>query len=498
MKKVIKLCVLVLLPFLAFSQTIEWKKCYGGSEEERAYKIIPFSNGEFLIAGQTQSNDGDVSENHGSSDYWLVKIDGAGDILWEKTFGGSEYESAYDITGTHDGGFIMAGKKNFINGVPTNSDFWIVKINSAGNMVWENTYGGSSFDIPSNIIRTDDNGFIIAGVTFSDDGDVTGNESNKWAAWIIKINASGTLIWEKTFLISDCINFGGMVGTPEDGIIFTADICETDSDFIIIRLDSEGEVIWERTYGGSLNDVPYDITKAYENQGYIIVGKTASEDGDILGNHGSFDFWVLYIDNDGELTNTFCYGGSNPDIPFTITPFGNSELLIAGVTESADGDVKNEDDFGDFWIINTAYDGTLNWEMNLGDSIGREVATSILPIGTDGFIVAGYTCTEDGEVVTGNHGSTDFWVIRVDMEANSTQNTSSSGNINVYPNPANSFLALKGSSISRAEIVDINGRIIRQYFRDFDELNICHLPDGLYLVRIFTDQGLIVRKLVIE
>jgi hypothetical protein len=498
MKKVIKLCVLVLLPFVAFNQSIEWKKCYGGSDEERAYKIIPCSNQEFLIIGQTKSSDGDVSANQGSSDYWLVKIDANGDILWEKTFGGSFYESAYDITGTNDGGFIIAGKKNYIDGMPTNSDFWIIKINSDGNMVWENTYGGSNFDIPSNIIATDDNGFIVAGVTFSDDGDITGNESNKWAAWIIKINASGTLVWEKTFLISDCINFGGIIGTPQDGMIFTADICESDSDFIIIRLDSEGEVVWEKTYGGSLNDVPHAIAKGYEYQGYFIVGKTASEDGDIIGNHGSFDFWLLQIDDDGELVNSHCYGGSDPDIPFDISPLGNNELLIAGVTESDDGDVKNEDDFGDFWIINTAYDGTLNWEISLGDSIGRDVATSILPIGTDGFIVAGYTCTEGGEVVTGNHGAIDFWVVKFDLGANYTSKIPLGGNIDLFPNPSSDYLTLEGTAISRVEMVDLNGRIMRQFYNNFDKLDspgylLDYIQSGY-----FTEHGAVVHKVVIE
>lgn len=498
MKKVIKLCVLVLLPFTTFSQTIEWKKCYGGTDEERAYEIIACPDNEFLIVGYTKSDDGDVAVNHGSGDFWLVKINADGDILWEKTYGGTNYEGAFAITGAQDGGFVIAGRKNFIDGNPTNSDFWVIKINSSGVVEWENTYGGSSFDIPSEIILTQDNGFIISGVTRSDDGDVTGNNSNKWAAWIVKINASGTLIWEKCFHISDCINFGAAIGTPDDGLIFAIDVCQTDSDYIIIRLDDEGEVIWEKSYGGSLNDLPHAICKGYENMGYFVVGQSASNDGDILGNHGSFDFWVVNIDEDGELINSYCYGGSDPDIAYDIMAHGNSELLIAGVTESDDGDVKNEDDFGDFWIINTTYDGTLNWQMKLGDSIGRDVARSIVPVGSDAFIVAGYSCSEEGEVVTGHHGMTDFWVIKINTTTNSTENTLNSGKLEISPNPSSRYITLQADGIKRAELIDINGRIVRSFVKDFDQLDISGFQKGIYLIRVFTAEGTAISKVILE
>ena len=498
MKKVIKLCVLVLLPFITFSQTIEWKKCYGGTDEERAYEIISCPNNEFLIVGNTESNDGDVAFNHGSSDFWLVKINADGDILWENTYGGTNYESAYAITGTQDGGFIMAGKKNFVDGNPTNSDFWVIKINASGTVLWENTYGGSSFDIPSEIILTQDDGFFIAGETFSDDGDVTGNDSNRWATWIIKIDASGTLLWEKCYLISSCINFGAAIGTSDNGLIFAADVCDENSDFNLIRIDDEGEIIWEKTYGGSLNDLPHAICQAYEYMGYMVVGQSASNDGDILGNHGSFDFWVLNINEDGELVHSYCYGGSDPDIAYDVMAHGNSELIIAGVTESDDGDVKNEDDFGDFWIINTSYDGTLNWEMKLGDSIGRDAARSIVPVGSDAFIVAGYSCSVEGNVVTGHHGMTDFWVVKINTEINNTDNVVTSGNLEAFPNPSSGYLTLEAKGIKRAELIDIKGKIVRTFVKDFNHLDISGLQKGIYLIRVFTSEGTAVKKVILE
>ena len=182
MKKIIKLLVLVLWPFFAFAQHMEWNKCFGGSDDDMAYAIIQSHNGGFLIAGNTRSDDGDISMNHGSSDFWVIKIDDNGEILWEETYGTEVYESASSITGTQDGNYIIAGRKNMVGGDPMNTDFWIVKINDFGGVIWQKSYGGSSFDIPSNIMKTIDNGFIISGVTNSHDGDVTGNDPNKWAA----------------------------------------------------------------------------------------------------------------------------------------------------------------------------------------------------------------------------------------------------------------------------------------------------------------------------
>lgn len=498
MKKVIKLFLLVLLPFIGLTQTVDWKICYGGSDEERAYEIIPTSDGNFLLVGNTKSIDGDVSFNHGSSDYWIVKINESGDILWEETFGGTNFERAHAISGTNNGSYIVAGQKNFIDGNPANSDYYLVKFNESGSIIWQNTYGGSNYDVPYDIVRAPDDNYFVSGVTSSDDGDVTGNQSNKSAVWVVKMNTSGTILWERCYLISDCVNFGASISTPDNGLIFTADICDNDSDFHIVRLDDEGEIIWQKTYGGSLNDFPNAIAKGYENSGYIVAGAAASNDGDLFGNHGSFDFWVIKIDHDGELLSSNCYGGSDPDKAFSVLAHGNNEILVAGVTESDDGDTKNEDEFGDFWIINTAYDGTLNWQISLGDSIGREVATSIIPVGNEGFLVAGYTCTEEGVVVTGHHGMVDFWLVKINTEANFTQNISNCGNIEVSPNPTRDYLNLIGQDIQYVELVGINGVILANFKENLQQLNLTGFHSGLYFLKIHTLNEVIVKRLVLE
>ncbi len=498
MKKGIKLFVLVLLPFIGFTQTVDWKICYGGSDEERAYEIIASNDGNFLLAGNTKSVDGDVSFNHGSSDYWVVKIDESGNILWEETYGGSNFERAHAIMATDDGAYIIAGQKNLIDGDPTNSDFYLVKFNESGTILWENTYGGSSFDIPYDIMRSPDDYYYVSGVTSSDDGDVTGNQSNKSAVWVVKMNASGTIVWENCYLINDCVNFGASIATPDNGLIFTADVCDDNSDFHIVRIDEAGEIIWQKTYGGSLNDFPHAIAKCYENSGYVVAGAAASNDGDLFGNNGSFDFWVIRIDHEGELLTSNCYGGSNPDKAYSVLAQGNSEILVAGVTESSDGDTRNEDDFGDLWIINTAYDGTLNWEISLGDSIGREVATSIIPTGDEGYLVAGYTCSQNGPVVTGNHGMVDFWVVKMNTSGNFTQNINKGGNIELFPNPTSGYLNLFGEDIKFVELVNISGVKLANFTENLQQLNLTGFHKGLYFLKIHTGDGLTIKRVVLE
>lgn len=497
MKKIIKLFVLVLWPFFAFAQHMEWNKCYGGSDDDMAYAIIPSHNGGFLIAGNTRSDDGDISMNHGSSDFWVIKIDDNGEILWEETYGTGVYESASAITGTQDGNYIVAGRKNMVGGDPMNTDFWIVKINDSGGVIWQKSFGGSSFDIPSHITMTFDNNYIISGITHSSDGDVTGNEPNKQAVWILKINASGDLLWESSFLVSDCVNFGSTVTSPDHGIVFTADVCDGNSNYLIVKLDEFGDLVWQKEYGGSLNDHPHAIKPTYGG-GYIVVGAAASDDGYVFGNHGSFDYWAVIIDEEGELVSSHCFGGSDPETAYDVIPKNNTEFIMVGVAESDNGDLKNEDDFGDFWIVDIDFQYNILWELCLGDSLGREVATSLVPMGNSSYLVAGYSCTQDGEIVTDNHGGADFWVVKVTEGSTSVENTNDLIGCNIHPNPTSGILSIETPGLRAVDIIDIQGKVVFRTEVNPDHLNLSGLTKGLYFLKVQTMEGVIVEKVILE
>ena len=186
----------------AQAPAIEWQKCLGGTADDFANSIQQTSDGGFIVAGETRSNDGDVSGNHGKSDAWVVKLNSLGDILWKKCLGGTGNDYARSIQQISDGGFILTGYTNSNNGdVSGNNgyyDAWVVKLNSSGDILWQKCLGGTYDDYARSIQQTSDTGFILAGYTFSNDGDVSGNHGFS-DAWVVKLNSSGDIIWQKCF-----------------------------------------------------------------------------------------------------------------------------------------------------------------------------------------------------------------------------------------------------------------------------------------------------------
>jgi gliding motility-associated-like protein len=181
---------------------IEWEKNYGGSGPDWAYEVELADDGGYVVVGSTISDDFDVTENHGFYDYWILKIDASGMIEWTKHYGGAGEDRSYDIHKTNDGGYIVGGSTYSTNLDVSNnfggSDYWILKLDGNGDLLWENNYGGSGSDWVWSIDLTDDNGFVICGRSNSTDGMVNDSKGNR-DFWVVKINAAGEVEWTKSF-----------------------------------------------------------------------------------------------------------------------------------------------------------------------------------------------------------------------------------------------------------------------------------------------------------
>jgi len=250
MKKAIILLLMFLSGQLLVAQQfdIEFQQCYGGSDTDYPKSIIALDNG-FIVLGTSFSDDGDVSFQYGEGDIWLVRSDANGQILWEKTYGGSENDNSWSILPTPDGGFLLFGDTFSADGDVSHSngflDYWVVKTDSLGNLEWEQTYGGSKNDYAYQAIIAHDGGYILTGNTFSSDGDISFHHGDR-DVWVVKISTEGTLEWE-------------------------------------------------RSYGGSDIDSGYCISRTSDG-GYIIGGTTLSRDGDILCTKGISAALVIKID----------------------------------------------------------------------------------------------------------------------------------------------------------------------------------------------------------
>ena len=284
------------------------------------------------MGGYTDSNiGGDKSENSwGADDYWIVKMDNAGNIVWENTVGGGNYDKLYAVEETPDGGYIVGGQSLSGGGWGDKSesnkggyDYWIVKLDEDGVVEWDRSYGGLGKDQLYNVQPTSDGGYIIAGTSDSGiSGDKTENRVGNSDYWVIKTDASGNIIWQNDIggLMFDNVYSayetadGGYIlgGTSTSGI--SGDKTAGNYgvvDYWIVKLNSAGTVVWDKTIGGTLNDYLYAVIPTADG-GSIACGM--SESG-LTGNktdntNGLYDYWVVKLDNSGNITWQNSIGGT--------------------------------------------------------------------------------------------------------------------------------------------------------------------------------------------
>ena len=194
MKKINTLltAILFITTFCSTAQpTIEWQKSLGGTGSDGATTIQQTADGGYIVAGASISTDGDVTGNHGGNDYWVVKLNSTGTITWQKCLGGTGDDFASSIQQTIDGGYIVAGYSESTNGDVTGNhggqDYWVIKLDSTGSITWQKSLGGTSQDYAYAIQQTADGGYIVAGYTTSTDGDVTGNHGD-YDYWVVKLS----------------------------------------------------------------------------------------------------------------------------------------------------------------------------------------------------------------------------------------------------------------------------------------------------------------------
>jgi VWFA-related protein len=407
---------------------ILWQKAFGGSKDDQATSIIESSDGTLIVGGYTSSNDGDVKNNKGGVDCWVVKIRHSdGSIIWRKNFGGTKDDYLFSIFESSEGGYIVAGNTTSNNGdVSGNkgaSDVWIVKLSRTdGSIVWQKTYGGKGDDWANYIIETTDRSYLVVGATASSDGDVNGNKGI-YDYWIVKIRQTdGSIIWQRNlggngWDEANCVIessdgtyvVAGLSGSKDGDVIGN----KGDWDFWIVKIRStDGSIIWQKTMGGSLSDNPNSIIESSDGS-YVVAGETYSNDGDVSGNHSGGDLWVVKIrPDDGSIIWQKALGGSRRDYAYSIIESSDGSYVVAGFTGSNDGDVRGNHGGQDSWVVKLRpSDGSIIWQKALGGS-GWEETWPLTESSDGSYVVAGSTTSNDGDV-SGNHGGSDFWVVKL-------------------------------------------------------------------------------------
>lgn len=360
------------------SKNLTFVKTFGGSKNESAQSITKTQDGGYAILGYVQSNDGDViNKTNNSFDYWLLKFDSSNNLQWQKTYGGTDDDRGTDIIQTADKGFAILGYSKSNDGdVSENNgfeDFWISKLDTFGNITWEKSFGFSGADNGFSLTQTNDGGFLLTGVL---DVSASGGQGNS-KSLTAKRHAGG--------------------------------------NYWVIKLNAFGEKQWSKFFGGTFTDSSYDAIQV-ENNNYIIIGSSDSNDVDITGNKGTYDFWILKLSEEGNLIWEKSFGGTEIDEARGVIESSDGNYVIVGDTRSNNFDVLQNNGTADLWVIKIATDGNLIWEKSFGGS-GFDVGRSINRTQDNGFIISGSSRSADADVSI-NHGQNDAWILKIDTNAN--------------------------------------------------------------------------------
>ena len=356
--------------------SLDFAKTFGGSKNEVFYSIDKTIDGGYVIAGYTQSVDGDIiTKTAASFDFWIQKFSADNTLEWQKTFGGSEDDSAASIIQTKDGGFAVLGySKSSDTDVSVNAgskDFWLIKLSNSGNLLWEKTFGFSGADYGTTLLEAKDGGFLITGVL-----DVSGSNGEG--------NSKST-------------------ATKHAG-----------GDYWAIKTDGSGNLQWRKFFGGSLSELPLGVVET-RNNNFIIVGSSDSDDFNIENNKGSYDFWMIKIAFTGALLLEKSFGGSAIDEARAIAATNDGNFIVVGDTRSSDVDVSLNNGAADIWILKISAEGDLIWEKTIGGS-SFDVARAIYKTQDNGFLIAGSSRSLDNGFE--NKGQNDALILKIDENGN--------------------------------------------------------------------------------
>lgn len=455
LNKAISCCSLLLLGLFSFSinlsaqLSVEWERTFGGTGWEELNAMTLSSDGGYVFAGLT-TTDGpapgtEVSQNtldtvqwpDFNGDFWVTKTNGDGDLLWEKRYGGKQLDRLFDIRETADLGLIMGGESMSSTGAmrtdPTRGglDYWIVKTDANGAKQWDKAFGGTGTDILRKILPLPDGGFLLGGYSNSNIGPTSDKKEDSRGGfdyWLIRLDASGNELWQKT-LGGDSTDVLNHLEPTPDGNFLVAGWSSSGAtfdktgpfyghnDIWLLKISSaNGSILWQRTIGGAEEDVPNDITRSPDGT-YVLSCHSGT------GSHGHWDARIIkFADN---LTSSTIiwdkhFGGQSSDIGYASAINSLGYILVAGLSVSEPADISGIGNklapligASDYWVLFLDPSGNLIWDQTLGGT-QSEKAEFILNAHEYGYIIGGISASTVSPPYKSDpaRGGNDFWVIR--------------------------------------------------------------------------------------
>jgi predicted secreted protein len=263
-----------------------WNKTYGGTGTDIAYRIVQSGDGGYVLTGSTSSF------GAGSQDAWLIKTDASGNTQWNKTYGGTGNDYVVDVIQTSDGGYAISGMTG--SSGAGGQDAWIVKTDAAGTMLWNKTYGGTGTDFGESLVQNGDGGYECAGYT-------TSFGAGGMDCWFVKTDSAGNILWNKTYGTTVNELALHLLHTADEGYAMVGLTLANGQDMLLIKTDASGNMQWNMTYGGTGAENGYALLQS-DDGGYVLTGSTNS-----FGAGGN-DIWLVKVDESGVIPEGFSFG----------------------------------------------------------------------------------------------------------------------------------------------------------------------------------------------
>lgn len=437
---------------------LQWQRCYGGTGAEEPTRSLATSDGGYLLMGKTWSANGDVECDGNLQHAWALKVDGLGEPQWETCLSGDPNGSAASINQaveTDDGGYLVVGstyaQQGIWSGNHGQTDFFAAKLDGTGQVEWLHCYGGTQVDEAWSVVRTSDGNYAIAGMSKSSDGQVSSGSSGQ--VWVIKIDPEGNLLWNRRM-------GGSAVPFKDDGV----------KDLV-----------------------------ANPDGSMLVVAYTASNDGDISGHHGGYDAWLVVLDADGTMVRQRCFGGSGDEEVWAATASNWGRCMLVGTTGSNDGDVSgNHGGNGlDVWVFSVDANLNLVWQKSMG-GIGGEEGFGVARNTAGEIFTSGQAYYEDGDI-SGIHGAeVDIWVVKLSSDLTlGLEGHGLESGFFTYPSPAHSCVNVsfpaRLPSDAVLDVIDVAGRVVQQKRiasgTQSMQLSVEGWANGVYCLRLDLGSG---------
>lgn len=416
--------------------TIAWQNTIGGSSEDKLTTMDTTSDGGYILGGYSSSPvSSDVTEASVSTDFWVVKMAADGSVTWQNMINADNLDYLQSIHQTMDGGYIVGGTTDSDMGLDKSEntiglhDYWVIKLDGSGDIVWENTIGGTGDDYLLEAIQTAEGGYMIGGWSASGiSGDRTLPTQGLNDIWMLKLNAAGTISWQKNYggSVQETVHdffqtsdggyvLGGSTNSPVSG-----DLWETTNggnDFWVLKLNDLGTIQWARTIGGADDDGLNEIHETSDG-GFITGGYSHSDiSGDKTEDSRGFsDYWAVKLSSAGQVIWDKTIGGDDYESINSLKPTMDGGYILGGQSQSGISGDKTEATRGswDYWVIKLDSMSDIEWQRTLGGS-SWDYCKEIIQINSNSYLLAGYSASNiSGEKMENSLGLEDFWMIEIE------------------------------------------------------------------------------------